>query len=674
MNEVLKTIVSLTVSAAVITALLFACKPLYRNRLSKSWQYYIWMIVVIRMLVPFSPERNLTDFLVSRQTIRQEQKAAKARNYQYQEYLNQEFIPEEEKVMGETVLQAADQPSAWADLRGNIWLLWFVPALVLLVKKITSYHSFLRFIRAGRQPVRDSHTAAAYEAACEDTGIRRPIPIYKNALAVSPMLVGIIRPYIIIPVTNYDFQELKLILCHELVHYKRCDILYKWLVQIAVCVHWFNPLAFLMASEVGKNCELSCDEVILKQLDTANKRKYGDTLLAALKTGGSYRDTVASVTLNEDGKMLKERLEAIMKFTKKSKAVTIIAAFSAFVIFCSAAYAGAYTGAKHLVGYDQSRSEVVSGSVSSYSNIVSAASDLPEEDKVNNSVYYQNYFYREGYVYGVVWKEDDALAQYPVKMKMAMEGTSYVVVFDDDAQAYAKDETFQKVLKEELTDMLRHNSYMKNHDGFFIISEVEGSYHLPPDQMAVKFYEEDKLSLFISLIPYTNSDVVIELLHRIYEEDNEDYLIFVLEALPSDYRADELAARAVADEKGDMLFWLLGFVDENVKQKLLEEAIKTDNMEIIENVYYSLDDIEGQKYAETAYQSNDVDIFELFLYDLEDNELMDYLERSYMEDNIRMFEEVMDIMPDEVLEVYLRRAEVDQKMGVQKLLEEYLTD
>lgn len=59
MNEAFKVPLSLSCSGALLIVLFRLCRPLFRSRLSKQWQYYIWLVVVVRLLLPFAPEINL---------------------------------------------------------------------------------------------------------------------------------------------------------------------------------------------------------------------------------------------------------------------------------------------------------------------------------------------------------------------------------------------------------------------------------------------------------------------------------------------------------------------------------------------------------------------------------------------------------------------------------------
>lgn len=72
-----------------------------------------------------------------------------------------------------------------------------------------------------------------------------------------------------------------------------------------------------MSREISRACELSCDEALIRKLDTKGRRAYDDTLLNAIGFEGSYRNSLFSPTLNESKELLKERLDAIMNFKKK---------------------------------------------------------------------------------------------------------------------------------------------------------------------------------------------------------------------------------------------------------------------------------------------------------------------------------------------------------------------
>lgn len=64
---------------------------------------------------------------------------------------------------------------------------------------------------------------------------------------------------------------------------------YKWLIQIMICIHWFNSLIYLLEKEINKACELSCDEAVITILDDSKRREYGDILTSFLKSNNLHK-------------------------------------------------------------------------------------------------------------------------------------------------------------------------------------------------------------------------------------------------------------------------------------------------------------------------------------------------------------------------------------------------
>ncbi len=91
---------------------------------------------------------------------------------------------------------------------------------------------------------------------------------------------------------------------------------YKWLVQFTACIHWFNPLIYFIMHETNKLCELSCDEVIIKNLGSKEKKRIWQYTSKYGRQQKKIKNPGMSVTLNEGSKLLKERLGKIMEFKK----------------------------------------------------------------------------------------------------------------------------------------------------------------------------------------------------------------------------------------------------------------------------------------------------------------------------------------------------------------------
>lgn len=333
MSELLKWILSLSLAGSVLILLLMLLRPLVRERVSRRWQYYIWLLVIARLLLPVggleAPARIGTA----------EPGAAPALSLPEVDREDMEARTSEEAAPGFN-----DSQKPWAAVKENLWVVWLAGALALLIRKATAYQSFLRYLRAGRKPVEDPALLDRAAKAGEEIGVKRPVELYVNPLAASPMLLGVRKPWMVLPTVELPEEDFRFVVLHELTHCRRRDVLYKWLTQLTVCIHWFNPLVHWMAREVERTGELSCDEAVLRRLDGPGRRAYGDAILRTISAGGGYQAVQPSPTLGAEGKHLKERLETIMKFKKTGRLAAVLAALLAVVLGVTGAAAGIYAG------------------------------------------------------------------------------------------------------------------------------------------------------------------------------------------------------------------------------------------------------------------------------------------------------------------------------------------
>ena len=362
MSEAFKIPLSLSCSGALLILVLLLCRPLFRGRLSKRWQYYIWLVVVARLLLPFAPEMNLMGAVfqgiengglaqieavlspgqdTSSAPVSQDGAGESAEGEQEKPISTQGNAPRAPVSVpeGKSGAQSSQAKSA-AGLA--IGLCWLVVALILMIRKITIYQSFVKYIKAGCAEVEDLDRLEQFGRLVEQSGVKTAVELSTNHLISSPLLIGFFHPCIVLPTERLSESEFQYTILHELTHFKRRDMFYKWLVQFAICMHWFNPFVHLMGREVERACELSCDEAVIRDLDLQGRRAYGDTLLSAIGSGGSYKNAIASVTLGESKDKLEERLDAIKGFRKPSRFVVSLTAVLTIAICVGAVAAGAY--------------------------------------------------------------------------------------------------------------------------------------------------------------------------------------------------------------------------------------------------------------------------------------------------------------------------------------------
>jgi len=152
------------------------------------------------------------------------------------------------------------------------------------------------------------------------------IPIMVSKATDTPMLMGILRPVILIPDLHFVDQEVELILKHELVHYRRKDLITKLAMLIANGIHWFNPLIYVLSRQLNTLCELSCDEKVVLKLDNLDRRIYGETILYVLENSIGKKGLTcnAAFATHQNGSKegVRSRLIHVTK-AKKMKSLTV---------------------------------------------------------------------------------------------------------------------------------------------------------------------------------------------------------------------------------------------------------------------------------------------------------------------------------------------------------------
>ena len=330
---------SMSLSGGGLILLLFAVKGLWGRKLSRQWCYYIWLAAILRLLLPFGagtgqPYRAVE--LALTQGVSAEVSAPEpSGGLEAPERLPAISPAGDGESPAEPPANAREIPAkAW------IWALWLAVALGMLVRKVTVYQSFVRYVMAGAVPVSDVERLDQLAAAAERLGVKRPVELCVNPLIASPVLAGVFRPCIVLPGGELSGTAFSHIVLHELIHYRRGDALYKWLTQVTVCVHWFNPLVHWMGRELARACEFSCDEAVLTVIGSGGAQTYGTTLLDAMAAVGKVREPPGVVALSGNKQLLKERLEAIMRFKKPPAALRALTGALTLCVLLTGALAG----------------------------------------------------------------------------------------------------------------------------------------------------------------------------------------------------------------------------------------------------------------------------------------------------------------------------------------------
>lgn len=216
-------------------------------------------------------------------------------------------LPQPQTDLPAPAAPAMQEPAAPAlTLRQQLALVWLAGAALLALHQAAAYLWWRRSIARWDSPA-DPALRACNEQAAADVGCR-PLPIYRNASLGTPMLAGLLRPAVRVPAAFGEAlpapagpQAMQTApaywaLRHEYTHRKRRDLAKKLLLQAAVCLHWFNPLVWLLRASAQQELEFACDEAVLRRATAAQRGVYGKALLqtARQQAGGQPRTVLVS--------------------------------------------------------------------------------------------------------------------------------------------------------------------------------------------------------------------------------------------------------------------------------------------------------------------------------------------------------------------------------------------
>src|SRR5665647_2089009 len=315
-----------------------------KHKLSKSIQYYIWIVVLLRFIVPFSFEGSImNDVFYSNKTPLEvsSQGTVQPMAGTGENIINSSILPNVQKSVTNGVYNGdVDHSRYFTDLFNQyVIYLWLLGIIIALTVNLTGYARFSKYLKQANKPATDEENRILAALLNGQNHVR----LVRNRFSTTPMLIGILRPYIIIPDINFNEKQLKNILLHEIAHLKHFDIGVKWLTMIATSIHWFNPLMYFIKKEINHACELACDEAVIKDFNPTEKQAYDDTLISVVAEH-KYPIGVLQATMSEEKETLKERLVAIIQHNKKSKIIILMSLVLLIAVISGAVVLGASIG------------------------------------------------------------------------------------------------------------------------------------------------------------------------------------------------------------------------------------------------------------------------------------------------------------------------------------------
>lgn len=243
-------ILQMTVSAAALIAVVAALRLTAGCRWTKTTFVVLWKIALLRLLLPVSIPSGYSGYSVFGS------------------------VSDGLVMKGAEIVQASSA-SLWLEAAAVVWAAG--AGVLALYFSVLLYRSWKEIGAA--LPVKGN---ALIEAWQRKQNTWRRVRVLVSDRIATPVTYGIIKPRIVLP-KSMDFgneAQLRYILAHELVHIKRFDALWKLLSVAALCLHWVNPLVWLLYMFLNRDMEMSCDEKVIRRLGDRAKSGYVRSIIA----------------------------------------------------------------------------------------------------------------------------------------------------------------------------------------------------------------------------------------------------------------------------------------------------------------------------------------------------------------------------------------------------------
>ena len=366
-------------SCALILAVLLL-RRLLRGRIGPGLQYALWLLVLVRLLLPvsFGAARVSVQNLVRDADERAASRVVTYVNQTAPDPVPFEPAPAQSATAQPQYTQSAAAPQSQPEaqltetarpvmLSDILRCAWYAGMAAMALWLIATNLAFrARLAKRARR--------------IEYPGCK--LPLYITEAVETPCLFGVLRPAIYLtPEAASEPETLRHSVEHELTHYRHGDHIWALLRCLCLVLHWYNPLVWLAAALSRRDAELACDEATIRRLGEAERAAYGRTLIRiSCERRATLLRTATTMNCGKSG--LRERIALIAKRPKTAAYALVILILAAIAV-TGCTFTGAQAGEPDLEGFIAENSGLTAGE----GQYLAASYDLLSEE---DGTYYVN--------------------------------------------------------------------------------------------------------------------------------------------------------------------------------------------------------------------------------------------------------------------------------------------
>ncbi|MCC2544558.1 M56 family metallopeptidase, partial [Bacillus thuringiensis] len=322
LSSIFDWVIETSILASVLVGFILCIKIVLKNWLTPRWKYALWLILIVRLILPWLPESSFSIYSIL-------SKGYESSQFFIQENTSIWHVKEnihEPKTSISTQKITKEVPTGgknnnWNLSVYNILLLFWILGVLVSVFFMILINRRL-YIYVGKQPaITEKRVLDIFEKCKKDMLIKKDISLSLSGKISSPTLFGIRNPRILLDENHVKYlndNQLRYIFYHELSHFKRKDIIINLLMHCLLILNWFNPILWYAYYAMREDQEIACDNLALTFINPEEKIAYGQTIITLLEQYSTYYRTPTLANFSRNKAILKRRIIMIKKFNKNS--------------------------------------------------------------------------------------------------------------------------------------------------------------------------------------------------------------------------------------------------------------------------------------------------------------------------------------------------------------------
>ena len=389
-----------SLSASIFILLVIFILKVFRNNISIRVKNALWILVLIKLLIPVVTETNTNIISILYEKYGNSVQEQNKENNIYEvsnlpkvtqkEYEDSNYIITEDKTTNDKI-QDTDKQNLILNILKIASLIWIIGAIIVSL-------TLLKFIFNLRIRTKllvnkaSSEIVSLIKECRNKINIKSRIPVYVYDGFKSPCILGVIKPKIYIPKYVLDIKDnnqLEHIFLHELMHYKRKDLIYNFLGITVLILHWFNPLVWLAVKKAKIYREYACDASVLELLEEEQSTEYGMTLLKLSRMLLNKKTYSQVPVFFETNNQIKDRIGMIKDFKKGSYRITVkavIACVAATIIILTNNLAVKALDAENIIQMPENEAVINNNDIGINSATKEEAEVVDSENNQNNNL------------------------------------------------------------------------------------------------------------------------------------------------------------------------------------------------------------------------------------------------------------------------------------------------